>query len=334
MRIIAVLAAIFLMAGAAVSAPVDGAMREERPPRTIVSDELRQSINLLPGELVKVHSIQGDVTIDTFDGSVAEIVITRSGPTAAALQARRIEIRKESRVLHISGKSRSAQAASAGEADLRHEVRLRLPRRAAVRVESVSGRVRVGDLDGTLSVEGVGGELTMGRISGAVTLRTIAGGASIEEAGGAADVSGVGRGLAVAKALGALDISTVTGGVRIGEARGNLAIRGSGGPVVIRQALGPVTLLNVSGDTNAVLGGHAPQPIRVDSVGGSVDLLFSSEVNADLVADNIGGKIGVWLSSVRIERRGRLSLEATIGSGGPRIAVHTVAGNLNLLRQN
>jgi hypothetical protein len=123
-------------------------------------DEIRQTFRLTPGTLVEVSSIRGPVEIETANIEVAEIHIVRSAESLDDLEQYKIRIENKPHSLIIRGEQRQRNSGSGFGPDVRHQVMLKLPRRVDLSVRSISGQVRIGDVDGPLVVSSVSGSFS------------------------------------------------------------------------------------------------------------------------------------------------------------------------------
>jgi hypothetical protein len=214
-------------------------------------EDLRQSFQLGSGASVTVRGISGPVTVETVQGSIAEVNVVRMAATERELGCYRTEISRNAGgivIKHIQFSDRP------GCNSIRsHQiVRLKVPRFANLHLSTIAGRIDVGPTDGLLKLDAIAGHAT------------IAGARS-------AQISPLAQGLTLTLArLGpaGIQISSVVGGaeLRFGpEAKAHVRVSsiqgkvesdwpargsdshayqiGSGGPAVsISSVIGPVRL--------------------------------------------------------------------------------------------
>ena len=109
------------------------------------TDEIRQTFKLTPGTRVEISSIRGPVEIETSNGDTAEILITRTAENAAALQQDKITIDNKAGRLIIRGETVRDGNKSP---NVNHHATLKLPRNINLAINSISGAVQLGDLNG------------------------------------------------------------------------------------------------------------------------------------------------------------------------------------------
>lgn len=139
-------------------------------------EEIRREFQLSPGAQVEVSSINGPIDIETSNTSAAEVYIVRSARTREELNFRRLVVEGTPTSLTIRRESRSEE----GRARVRHRVMLRLPRRIQLTIQSVNGRVRVGEIEGPVAIRSINGSVNIAHatrfaevtsVNGSVTMR-------------------------------------------------------------------------------------------------------------------------------------------------------------------
>lgn len=136
-------------------------------------DEVRQTIQLSPGARVEVSSINGPVEIETTNGNTAEVHIVRSARTKEDLQHRKILIDQKGGGLRVYGEKDNDDGHK--EITVRHRVTMKIPRRVDLRVSSVNGRAKVGEIDGPVDFSSINGSLEIGQATGHAELSSING---------------------------------------------------------------------------------------------------------------------------------------------------------------
>ena len=142
---------------------------------------------------------------------------------------------------------------------MRQDVTLRLPRRVALTVESVSGHVTAGDLDGPVHFTSISGHATVGNVRGPVQFNSISGHVT------------------VASALDSATFNSISGHVDITLAR--LGARG------LRAS-------SISGSVDVGLGDDVNADLRVESISGEV-ISDGSRISVNKVSENeFVGRVG------------------------------------------
>lgn len=257
-------------------------------------DEIRQTLKLAPGTRVEVSSIRGSVEIETANIEDAEIYIVRSANSRAELEQYKVGIEHKAMSLIIRGEQRQGKSGAGFGPEVSHHVKLRLPRRVDLSLQSISGAVKIGDVGGQLAVSSVSGSVWVGAVDGEV------------------------------------QVSGVSGAVTLGRVNRHVELKSVSGGVKIEQAVGGLTVSGVSGSVSAGLS-KLERGVQINSISGQVELRFRDELNAQLSTDNVTGEVTIDVPNVAIQSRsGASAIRATIGKGGPAITINGVSNGVRL----
>ncbi len=184
---------IGLMAMAAGTGSFDSSAQERRrnDGDARQRDETRQNFSLQGGARVEVSGIRGPVEVQTSETNVAEVHIIRSARTQKELEYHKIVVENTPTSLVIRGERTDPKRQPPRGTQVQHRVVLKIPRRVELNVNSISGSVKIEDLNGDLQVESVSGSVTIGKVSGQVQINSISGNVKLEQANGYLDISGV-----------------------------------------------------------------------------------------------------------------------------------------------
>jgi DUF4097 and DUF4098 domain-containing protein YvlB len=277
-------------------------------------DEFNQTYQLPPGARVEVSSIRGRVEIATADTTTAEVQIIRTARTRADLEYHKIEVAQMASGLVVRG-LQEPEDRRRDNIQVNHEVILRLPRHIDLSVNSISGPIRVGDVDGQIHVSSISGSARFGNVGGPMELNSISGSANIGNVSGRLEVSSI---------SGSLDVGTVNAQARVNSISGNLRLG---------KVNDSLNVSGVSGSVTAALDNLSLQGIRINSVSGSVTIAFSSDVNADFTANSVSGEVYFDVPNViRDSEEKSSNVRARIGAGGTPITISSVSGNIRLKR--
>jgi hypothetical protein len=259
-------------------------------------DEFNQTYQLVPGARVEVSSIRGPVEIVNGDTASAEVQIIRTARTRADLEYHKIEVEQSGNSLVVRGVQEPEQRRRQN-IQVDHHVILKLPRRIDLSVNSVSGSLKVGDVDGQTNVSSISGSANIGNVGGKLQVSSVSGSLEVRNVGAEARVT------------------SISGNLRLGEVNGSLNVS------------------SISGGLNATLVSLGPQGIQINSVSGSIEIGFKSEVNADFNADHIGGQVYLDVPNVTRDSEAKSpNVRARIGAGGTPITILSVSGNIRLTR--
>jgi len=258
-------------------------------------DEINETYQLAPGTRVEVSSIRGPVEIVNSDTATAQVQIVRTARTRADLEYHKIEVVHSGNSLVVRG----VQEPEGRRDNIRvnHHVILKLPRRIDLSVNSVSGWIKVGDVDGETSVNSISGNANIGNVGGK------------------------------------LQVSSVSGNLEVGNVGEEARVNSISGKVRLGTVNGYINVSSVSGSLNAVLVSLSPQGIRINSVSGSVEIAFNSDVNADFTSNGVSGEVYLDVPNVIRDTEEKSSnVRARIGAGGTPITISSVSGNIRLRR--
>lgn len=130
-----------------------------------------------------------------------------------------------------------------------------------------------------------------------------------------------------------LSIKGVGGDVTVGEVGGELRAERVGGSLEVGAAGGGLDIANVGGHLRAGVLGTGQHGIRINSVGGHVELRFRQELNADLELSSISGRLDAEVPNVvMLEPESAVRTRARVGTGGATLSIKKVSGHVRLTR--
>lgn len=259
-------------------------------------DEFNQTYQLPRGARVDISSIRGSVKITNTDSATAEVQIIRTARTRADLEYHKIEVAQTGNTLVVRG-VQEPEERGRRNVQVNHQVILKLPRSIDLSVTSVSGSLQSGDVDGQVHVSSISGSANFGNVGGKLQVNSVSGSVEVGNVGADARVNSVSGNVGLGHVNGSLDVTSVSGGVKAG-------------------------LMSLS-----------PQGIHINSVSGSIEIGFKSEVNADFTAEHVSGQVYLDVPNVSRESEEKSSnVRARIGAGGTPITISSVSGSIRLTR--
>jgi hypothetical protein len=257
-------------------------------------DEFNQTYRLAPGARVEVSSIRGPVEIVSGDNATAEVQIIRTARTRADLEYHKIAVEQMGDKLVVRGVQEPEQR-QRQNIRVDHQVRLKVPRHIDLTVKSISGWIKVGDIDGETNVGSISGSASFGNVGGKLHVSSISGNLKVGNVGAEARVN------------------SISGNLNLGQVNGSLEVS------------------SVSGSVNATLVSLSPEGVHIKSVSGSIEIAFKSEINADFNAESISGDVYLNVPNVVRESEENSShVRARIGTGGTPIKIWSVSGSIRL----
>ena len=249
--------AFFLLLGSALAlAPDHGQTRATDSGE--VTNQINRTVTLAPGADVKIQSINGLVSVETWDGDRAEINITVRASDITAMERQPIIIEATPNSLTIRVEEDREGRRRGDRGWVRHEARLKLPKDVNLKVSSVNGKVDVGAITGEVGVTSVNGGVVVAQAGTATQLSSINGGISVS---------------LLRLGEGGLRVHSVNGGVKIGlpsETSAEIDVHSINGG--IKSDL-PITVIGEMkhGQLRGRVGDGGPQ-ISITSVNGGVTL--------------------------------------------------------------
>lgn len=140
--------------------------------------EKLEKYQLKPGARVEVSRFNGRIEIEPVDGDEAEVYLVRSARERDDFKDRKVMVEYEADKLKLwmERERRSVMFQIFDErGGERQRLILRLPRRIALSLESIGGRLKVGEFDGSLKIDGVYGRAEVSRAAEATEIDEVSG---------------------------------------------------------------------------------------------------------------------------------------------------------------
>jgi len=217
-------------------------------------EDINQTYELAPGSRVELSVISGSVDVETTNGNTAEVHIVRMGETRTDLDCYTIAIEHTPSSLVMRHKQQ--RSGECQNIRAKQQVTLRLPRTVDLKLNAISGPVKIGELDGALRLSGISGRV------------------DVAQALGYSDISGISGVLTITiprMSDRGIRVSGISGKVDLrlgGELNADLNVSGVNGDV---NAAAPNVTLNKVGHSNfAGKVGTGGSVISVSGISGSV----------------------------------------------------------------
>lgn len=136
-------------------------------------EEINQTYELAPGARVELSVISGSVDVETTSGNTAEVHIVRMGETRKDLDCYTVGIEHTPTSLVMRHRQERTDECQIIRA--RQVVTLRLPRNVDLKLNAISGPVKIGELDGTLRLSGISGKVEVAQALGYSEISGISG---------------------------------------------------------------------------------------------------------------------------------------------------------------
>jgi hypothetical protein len=266
-----------------------------------LGEEFRSSLRADPGGTLRVRLDRGALEVESHAEPEVRVDAQYSG-------AMEFELRGGDGEVELVGRSsRLGLGALFGQ---RVRVRVRVPQRFSVDLDTKGGSIEVERLEGSVRAETSGGFIAVEGARGPVDLRTRGGSIRAE------DVAGD------------LEARTSGGNIDARGVAGRVEARTSGGSLELLDVVGPVDARSSGGSVRVRFRGPPEGSLRTS--GGNVDAVFPRGAGAQVDARTSGGRITLEDplrldgSSSRDRMRGR------VGGGGAPLELRTSGGNIRI----
>ena len=194
--------------------------------------------------------------------------------------------------------------------DPRVRVRVRVPRRYGLEIETGGGRIEADEIRGDVRAQTSGGPIEISDVEGDVDLRTSGGSIEVEEIRGDVIMQTSGGPLRASEVTGRVEAHTSGGRIEIRDVRGRVEAHTSGGPIEVRFTDEPAGSIETSG--------------------GDIEVEFGSDAGASLDAKTSGGRVEVEHG---VLTRGELDPGHVVGDingGGGELLLRTSGGDIRI----
>ena len=143
-------------------------------------EEIRKNYQLSPDAQVTISGINGKVDIQTSETDTAEVYVLRTANSRESLDRRRVVIEQTPSSLTVRAESNHVSFwARLWSRNPNEEVTIKAPRRIALLLKGINGRVNSGDVDGAVEAKGINGRVELAQVKGSVKVSGINGNISV-----------------------------------------------------------------------------------------------------------------------------------------------------------
>ncbi len=206
---------------------------------------------------------------------------------------------------------------------------IQVPRDTEVSATVASGAQTIRGLRGPVRVQSASGSIRIEKVERDAQLSTLSGSVSAADIGSDIRVSSASGSVNVSNTKGDVRVNALAGVIRVSRSGGRIEADTASGEVEIEGAANDVKAHAVSGRVSVQGNPGANNYWELKTVSGAVQLGVPSSANLHLSAEASSGEIRTDIPIV-IEEQGKHSLRAHMGSGGGRVDVHTVSGEIRL----
>jgi DUF4097 and DUF4098 domain-containing protein YvlB len=257
-----------------------------------------------PDGLVEIHNAAGSIRVVGWDKN--EVVV--SGSLGA--RAEGLEFEGGSHRTHISVETEG------NPHGVKSDLSIQVPAGSRLEIEGFASAIRIEGVNGPVQAETVNGSIVMTGGSKDVNLQTVNGSVEVTSPATRVHAESVNGAVTVRDASGEVDASTVNGTLTVvGGTFTRAQLETVSGRIVFEGALGKGATLSA------------------ETVSGSVDLTLPASVSADFSISSFSGDIENELGpppKKASKWTSEKELSFTSGSGGGKVSVETLSGNIRL----
>ncbi len=206
---------------------------------------------------------------------------------------------------------------------------IQVPRDTEVSATVASGAQTIRGVRGPVKVQAASGSIRVEKIERYTQLTTASGSISATDVGNDLRISSASGSVTVSKVRGDIDVSALSGVLRISNPGGRVEAGTASGDVDIQGAAHDVKAHAASGRVSVQGNPGAENYWELKTASGGVQLAVPASANLHILAEAVSGEIRSDIPIV-IEEQGKHSLRAHMGSGGGRVDIHTVSGEIRI----
>lgn len=206
---------------------------------------------------------------------------------------------------------------------------IEVPHDTEITTAVVSGAQSVRGVRGPLKAESASGSIRAEHIERQAQFSTISGSIEAQDIGDDVHANSASGNVVLANIRGDVRVNNLSGFIRISHASGSIEAESASGRVEVQDASKDVKAHSASGKV-AAQGNPGPSSYwDLKTVSGGVSIGVPSGANFHFSADAASGEIKTDIPIV-IEEQSRRSLRAHLGTGGGRVEVHTISGDIRV----
>jgi DUF4097 and DUF4098 domain-containing protein YvlB len=210
---------------------------------------------------------------------------------------------------------------------------IEVPRDTEVSSTTASGAQSVRNLRGPIKLQSASGAVRAEGIDGEAQLASLSGTVSAANMGDVVRASSASGDVAVSGAKGDVRARNESGNIQITKPGARVESEDSSGNITVQGAAADVKAHSVSGNVTVRGNPSANSYWDLKTISGAVEIGLAAGSNFHLLAESTSGDIRADIP-IMIEEQGKHSLRAQIGSGGGRVEMHTVSGDIRLTPAN
>jgi DUF4097 and DUF4098 domain-containing protein YvlB len=270
-------------------------------PQLAGAEEFFDSVSAAPGGRLEADLSNGSIRVEPHDKDLVDVEVHTRGFRAGSLE---LDLESDGKDVRLEADVPSWFGG------VRVRVRVRVPERYDVDIETAGGDIEVEGLEGDVEVETSGGQISIDGIRGDVNVDTSGGNINIYDVDGDVQAETSGGGIRVADVTGRVEVETSGGSLRVHDVGGPVQGKTSGGSISVRF------LEDAEGE--------------LETSGGSIQVEFPGDAALDLEAETSGGRVRVDADLLVRGSVGSGEVRGRINGGGPTLRLDTSGGNITV----
>ena len=206
---------------------------------------------------------------------------------------------------------------------------IEVPHDTEISTQLLSGPQSITNVRGPVKADAASGSIHVENVDRQTTLNTLSGSIDVQNIGDDLRASSASGSVTVSKIKGDVRISALSGMTQIADPGGRVDADTASGSVEVQGAMRDVKARAVSGTVNVQGNPGDTSYWDLKTTSGVVQLGIPSNANFHLSAEAVSGQIKTDVPIV-IEEQGKHSLRARMGTGGGRVEVHTISGEIRV----
>ena len=273
-------------------------------------DEINKTIDAESKSAIRVINVAGDVEIEGWSRNEVEL----EAELGSGVEELIFERDGKEILIEVRGKKDNSR-------NITSDLVIKVPMGSSLEVSTVSADI---------VVDGVEGRMRLQSVSGDVEASVFGENINAESVSGDVDLSGKDMEIRV-------QAKTVSGDIDLENLKGEVdATAVSGDLTVTSGNFSEAKLNTVNGDIIFQAGLYGESRMDVETVNGSVDILFDGDVSARFDVETFNGDIDNCFGP-KSERTSKYApgreLSFTEGGGNGRVVIHTLNGDLTLCKE-
>ena len=315
------LAAILLVHGVAAGA----APPDTDPPswagEQTQTEKFSRTVTLGKGGHFELSNISGDIVVTGVSGDQVVIEAIKRGRTADDLKQVTIEVMASQGRVEVQ----TRYPRSSKNLNVSVDFTVRIPKDAEARLNSVSGDIRAGSIDGLFRAETVSGDVNLNGLGNLEAAKSVSGDVTVDSAASTGDIS-------AGSVSGDVDVRNV-------KAR-SLELNSVSGEITVVGSCDRLSAESVSGTLR--YNGPLARSGRYEMQSHSGDVIVETgeqvgfEVTASSFSGDIDSDVALTMSfgGGRTERRARRQeIRGTFGDGSAKLVLSSFSGDIRIVKK-